>query len=237
MMIRYAMKKMYRHLANLVFIDSTMTLLVRFGKPSQAVKGYDMKLVNISTNDALVSAAIIGTSFAVLSVLLVYLTQHGINVWVIVAALFISFGTGRQIIAISLDTVTTSMDDFISSWASIIHLVAKNGRTPEWQSIENQVETIFTYNELERKLPAEFKAAEPDSPQIYKYIDEHKWELGYQPGVTPENHISLAFAQHAINQLMERLEKYDRLQDAQKKGGGANTVILIAIGTLIWLMA
>jgi hypothetical protein len=196
-----------------------------------------MKLVNISTDDALVSGATIGILFGVLSVLLVYLTQHLVDVWVIVAAVFISFGTGRQIIAISLDTVTTNMDDFLSSWTSIIHMLAKNGPTPEWKSIENQAQTIFTYNELEQKLPVELRAVEPGSPQIYKYIDEHKWELGYQPRVTPENYNSLAFAQHAIKQLKDRLATYDKLQDAQKQSGGSNTVILIAIGTLIWLMS
>lgn len=236
-MITYVMRKMYRHLADLVFLNSVVILLIQLRKPSHAVKEYDMKLVNATMKDALIGAATIGISFGYLAVVLVYLIQHGQNIMVVIAAFFISLGTGRQIVAIALDTVTTSMDDFLSSWASILHLLAKNRATPEWRSIESQAEKIFTYKELEHKLPAKLDGVQPDSPQVYKYLDEHKWELGYQPTITGEDRSCIAFAQHAIKLMMDKLQTYNQLMDVQQKSGGANTVILVAIGTVIWLLS
>lgn len=236
-MITYVMRKMYRHLADLVFLNSVIILLIQLRKPSHAVKEYDMKLVNTPVKDALIGAATIGISFGYLSVVLVYLIQHGQNIMVVIAAFFISLGIARQIVAIALDTVTSSMDGFLSSWASILHLLTKNGKTPEWRSVEYQVERIFTYKELERKLPDELEGVEPDSHQVDKYLDEHKWELGYQPTITDEDYSRFTFAQYTIRQMMDKLGIYNQLLDVQQKSGGANTVVLIAIGTVIWLLS
>lgn len=235
-MILYIMKKMFRHLAELVFINAVIILLIHVRKPSHVVE-HDIELINQPMQDVFVSATTIGILFMALSVVLVALVQWNQNMMVVVAAFFISLGTGRQIVAIALDTVTSSMSDFMSSWASILHLLAKIGKTPEWRSIENQVETIFTYKELEHKLPAKLDEVEPNSAQVYKYLNEHKWELGYQPTVTDEGHSCLAFAQYTMKQIMNKLEMYNQLLDVQQKSGGANTVVLIAIGTLIWLLS
>lgn len=236
-MIAYVLRKMYRHLADLVFLNVIIIILSQHRKPSHQKREYDIKLVNAPFQDTLFGAATIGVSFGILSVLLVYFAQHSQNMMVVIAAIFISLGTARQIAAIAVDTVTSSMDGFLSSWASVIHLLAKNSPTSEWRSIENQVETIFTYKELERKLPAKLDGVEHDPSKVYKYLDEYKWELGYQPSITDENHSCLAFAQYAIKQMMDKLRIYNRLVDVQQKSGGASTVILVAIGTLIWLIS
>lgn len=235
-MTLYLMRKMFRHLADLIFLNAVIILLIHVIKRSHVAE-YDIVLVNKPMQDVLVSAATIGISFGALSVILVYLVQWNQNIMIVVAAFFISLGTGRQIVAIALDTVTSSMDGFLSSWASILHLLTKNGKTPEWRSVENQVERIFTYKEVERKLPAKLEGVEPDSHQVDKYLDEHKWELGYQPTITDEDHSRLAFAQYTIRHMMDKLRIYNQLLDVQQKSGGANTVVLIAIGTLIWLLS
>ncbi len=123
---------------------------------------------------------------------------------------------GRQIVAIALDTVTTSMDGFLSSWASIFHLLAKNRPTPEWSLIENQIERIFTYKELDFDLPPKLEGVKHDSPQVYEYLEEHALDLEYQPTITDEDHSLLAFAQHATKYIGEKLLIYDQLLNVQE---------------------
>ena len=48
---------------------------------------------------------------------------------------------------------------------------------------------------------------------------------------------ALAFAKHATKQMREKLQIYDELEDLQERSGGVNAVILIALGTLIWLIS
>ena len=90
---------------------------------------------------------------------------------------------------------------------------------------------------LQYELPAKLDRMEPDSPQLYKYLDEHKWELEYPHSITGEDPSYLAFAQHATKQMRDKLRIYDELLGVQQKSGGANTVVLIAIGTLFWLLS
>jgi hypothetical protein len=130
------------------------------------------------------------------------------------------------------------MNSFLSSWASILHLLAKDKMaTPEWSSIEIQVELILFGKGLQYELPAKLDRVKPDSPQVSKYLDEHKWELEYPHSITGEDPSCLAFAQHATKQMGHKLRIYDQLLGVQQRSGGANTVILIAIGTLIWLLS
>jgi hypothetical protein len=68
-------------------------------------------------------------------------------------------------------------------------------------------------------------------------LDEHKWELEYQQVITYDDSSSLAFAQYAIKQMREQLERYYELEELQERSGGVNAVILIALGTLIWLIS
>ena len=86
-------------------------------------------------------------------------------------------------------------------------------------------------------MPGKLDRAKSDSPQVSKYLDEHKWELEYKHPITSEDPSYLAFAQHATKQMRDKLRKYDELRGVQQKSGGANTVVLIAIGTLFWLLS
>ena len=47
----------------------------------------------------------------------------------------------------------------------------------------------------------------------------------------------LAFAQYATKQMIKKLRIYYELEDLQERNGGVNAVILIALGTLIWLIS
>jgi hypothetical protein len=160
---------------------------------------------------------------------------------IIIAAVFISLGTGRQIFASALDVVTTNLNTFISSWASTLLLLAKNRpmvSTTDWSSIQTQVEMMIVSRRLEYNLPVKFDGVTPESQQILlEYLNENKWELECQQAITDDDSSCHAFFQYAIKKMMEKLQIYDELEDLQERSGGVNAVILIAIGTLIWLIS
>ena len=160
---------------------------------------------------------------------------------VIIAAVFISFGTGRQIFASALDVITTNLDAFLSSWSSTILLLAKNRlmmTTTDWRSIERRIELILMSRGLEYNLPVKLEGVKLESQQILlEYLDEHKWELECRQAITDDDSSCLAFVEYATKQMKEKLQIYDELEDLQERSGGVNAVILIALGTLIWLIS
>ena len=231
----YIMKKMYKHLAVTIFVD---TIIVSFfsSRKSTDVK-YDMKLINQSSRDIRTSAATIGFSFAVIAFALVFVVMWNQDIKVIIAAFFISIGMGRQLVATSLDTVTTSMNAFLSYWASILHLIAKDKLTPDWHAIETKLERAYFRKEVNYHLPDKLNGLNKGSPQVYEYLNEHSGELQYQHTVTDDDRSILMFAQYATKYLGNKLTEYDELAEIQQRGGGISPVVLIAIGTLIWLVS
>ena len=87
-------------------------------------------------------------------------------------------------------------------------------------------------------MPVKLDGVKPESQQILlDYLDEHKLELEYQQAITDDDATCLAFTQYAIKQMREKLLLYNELQELQERSGGVNAVILIALGTLIWLIS
>ena len=235
--VAFIMKEMVKHLANLLFANPGLISLVRKRTKSRAE--YNIKLIGQPTNYFKNSAAIIAILFGVISILIVIVFDQ--NVMIIIAAVFIIFGMARQILASALDVVTTNLNAFLSSWASTLLLLAKNRlmvTTIEWRSIESRVELILISRRLEYNLPVKLDGVKPESQQILlEYLDEHKWELEYQQAITYDDSSCLAFAQYAIKQMREKLQIYDELEELQERSGGVNAVILVALGTLIWLIS
>jgi hypothetical protein len=227
---------MLSHLAVLLLVNTVYISLRHIGKPALYID-YDIKMVKQQMQDVLISATTIGVSFGAFSFLLVFMIQWNQNILVVFAAFFISVGMTRQIISTALDAVTTNMNAFLSSWASTLHLLARDRQTSEWRLIQDRVEAILLGKTLEYNLPAKLYEVKPNSPQVYKYLDERKWELEYQHAITSEDHSCLAFAQHAIKQVRHKLQIYDQLIDVQGRTGAVNNVVLISIGTLIWLLS
>ncbi|MFZ0893661.1 MAG: hypothetical protein WAZ77_04080 [Candidatus Nitrosopolaris sp.] len=231
------MKEMVKHLANLLFVNALFIFLVR--KRTKSGAEYNIKLIGQPTNYFKFGAAVIGISFAVIAILIVMVFTQ--NVMILIAAVFISLGTGRQIFASALDVVTTNLNAFVSSWASTLLLLAKNRlmeTTTDWHSIESRVELILISRRLEYNLPVKLDGVTPKSQQILlEYLDEHKWELGCQQAITDDDFSCLAFFQYATKQMREKLQIYDELEELQERSGGVNAVILIALGTLIWLIS
>lgn len=230
----FIVKVMVKHLVNLLFVDALFIFVVRKRTKSRAE--YNMKLIGQPTTYK-ISAAIIGISSSLISILIVIVFNQ--DIWVVIAAVFISFGTARQIFASALDGVTTNLDAFLSSWASTLLLLVRNKlmvTTTDWRSIERRFELILMSRGFEYNLPVKLDGVKPESQQILlEYLDEHKWELGYQQVITDDDSSCLAFVQYAAKQMREKLQIYDELEELQERSGGVNAVILIAWGTLIWL--
>jgi hypothetical protein len=235
--VTYVIKEMTKHLANLLFVSGQFIFLVR--KSTKLGAGYDIKLIRQPTNYFKFGAALIGISFAVIAILIVMLFTQ--NVMILIAAVFISLGTGRQIFASALDVVTTNLNAFVSSWASILLLLAKNrpmASTTDWSSKATRVEMIIVSRRLGYNLPVKLDEVTPESQQILlEYLNEHKSELECQQVITDDDSSCHAFFQYATKKIREKLEIYDDLEDLQERSGGVNAVILIALGTLVWLIS
>jgi hypothetical protein len=234
----FTVKEMVKHLVNLLFVNALFIFVVR--KRTKSGAEYNIKLIRQPTNYFKFSAAVIGISSAVIAILIVMVFDQ--NVMIVIAAVFISLGTGRQVFASALDVVTTNLDAFLSSWASTLLLLAKNRlmvTTTDWRSMESRLELILMSRGLEYNLPVKLDGVKPESKQILsEYLDAHKWELEYQQAIIYDDDTScLAFVQHAAKQMRERLQIYDELEGLQERSGGVNAVILIALGTLIWLVS
>ena len=230
------MKEMIKHLFNLLFVNGVFVFLVH--KRSNSKAEYNIKLIGQPTNYFQFCAALIGISSAVIAILIVMAFDQ--NVMVIIAAVFISLGTGRQIFASALDVITTDMNAYLSSWASTILLVAKNNlnmTTADGDSIESHVKLIL-YSTRMYNLPIELDQVRPESQQVLiEYLNKHKWELKYPHPINSDDSSRLAFAQYATKYMIEKLLIYNNLEDLQERSGGVNAVILIALGTLIWLIS
>jgi hypothetical protein len=235
--VTFVIKEMVKHLANLLFVNAIFIFLVR--KRTKSGAEYNIKLIGQPTNYIKYSAAVIGISFAVIAILIVMIFTQ--NLMIQFAAVFISLGTGRQIFASALDVVTTNLNAFVSSWASTLLLLAKNRpmvTTTDWRSIESRIELILISRRLEYNLPVKLDGVTPESQQILlEYLDEHKWELECQQAITDDDSSCIAFFHFATKQMREKLQIYDELEDLQERSGGVNAVILIALGTLIWLIS
>jgi hypothetical protein len=235
--VTFVIKEMVKHIANLLFVNALFIFLVR--KRTKSGAKYNIKLIGQPTNYFKFGAAIIGISFSVIAILIVMVFTQ--NIMILIAAVFISLGTGRQIFASALDVVTTNLNTFVSSWASTLLLLAKNRlmvTTTDWRSIESRLEQIIISRRLEYNLPVKLDGVTPESQQILlEYLDEHKWELECQQAITDDDSSCLAFFQYATKQMKEKLQIYDELEDLQERSGGVNAVILIALGTLIWLIS
>jgi len=232
------MKEMVKHLINLVFVHTLIIFLVR--KRTKSGAEYNIKLIGQPTNYFKISAAAIGISFWVISILIVFVFTQ--NLMILIAAVFISLGTGRQIFASALDVVTTNLNAFLTSWTSILLLLAKNRlmvtTTTDWRSLESRVELILISRRLEYNLPAKLDGVKSESQQILlEYLDAHKWELEYQQSITNEDSSCLAFFHYATKKLREKMQIYDDLEELQERSGGVNAVILMALGVLIWLIS
>ncbi len=235
----FIMKEMVKHLVNLLFVNAIVVFLLRRRTKSGAE--YNIKLIGQPTHYFEFSAAVIGIASWVIAVLIVISFDQ--NIMIVIAAVFISLGTGRQIFASALDVVTTNLNSFLSSWASTILLLARSRlmvtttTTSDWNIIESKVDLIVV-STRKYNLPVKLDGVKPESQQILlDYLDEHKWELEYRQAITYDDSSCLAFAQYATKQMIAKLLIYNELEELQESSGGVGAIVFIALGTLIWLIS
>ena len=115
------------------------SILIRCSQKNKIRSRNNIKLIGLPIYYYKFCAAVIGMLFDVIAILIVFTIEIDIDIMVVIAALFICIGTGRQIFASALDVVTTNLNAFLSSWASTLLLLAKNRlmvTTTDWRSIE-----------------------------------------------------------------------------------------------------
>ena len=98
--VTFVMKEMVKHLANLLFVNALIH--IPCSQKNKIRAKYDIKLIGQPTNYFKSSVAVIGISFAVIAILIVIVFNQ--NVMVVIAAVFISFGTGRHIFASAVES-------------------------------------------------------------------------------------------------------------------------------------
>jgi hypothetical protein len=236
-MTPFILREMLQHLA--FRLASTATLVGLLNKKESEIK-YDMKLIGQKERTLMLNAVLLGVAFGAIAIWLVfYVKGDDGNVMIMVAGILLSLGLMQQIISIALDAVTTSLSRFLSTWNSVINLLAKQKMTPEWRLVQDETEELFIFPQLLYSLPSGISKTDPQaSDKTVSYIAEHRWELAYpQANFSSDEKSLLSFAKYAIDFLRERLEVYDRISTIQYRTGTVNPVVFVALGTLIWLLS
>lgn len=233
-MIPYIVKEMLRHIVIRLVLGATFVAL----KQRRPRTEYNTLLIKQQEREILISAALIGVSFGVTTTFLVFLIKSGENFLILIAGILLSIGLSQQIMSLGIDTIATHLNAFISSWNSVINLLAKQKVNPEWRFIENETNQMFIYPHILYVLPPELDKLKPSADDVTKYVDEHRWEVEHPLAKLYHDEPSLlSFAEHAVEYLRGRLHVYDRLTTVQQRAGSINPVVFIALGTLIWLLS
>ncbi|MEM2760066.1 MAG: hypothetical protein QXU32_07315 [Nitrososphaerales archaeon] len=232
-MITYIVKEMLKHVVVRLVLSATFAVLRHRRSPAE----YNIRLIKQGEREFLISAAIIGISFGILTIWLVMMLKGQENILTVVAGILLSIGLSQQIMSIGLDAITLSLNGFISIWNSILFLFARQKPTPEWRFIENESSQIFIYPHIVYVLPEELSESKVGTTKLIQYITEHSSELEYPKKICDEEPSLLSFAQYAIEFIRDRLTVYDRLSNIQQRTGAVNPVVFIALGTLIWLLS
>ena len=233
-MTPYILKEMFLHL--IIRLTSTVTLIDLLKKKDEPK--YNMTLIMQKERTLVINAMVLGIAFGALSIWLVLIFKGTENIMIVAAGTLISLGLMQQLISVGIDTVTTNLGRFLTSWNSVLYVLAKQktGRE-QWQSLEREINEIFIMPQLVYSLPERIQR-EPTINQISAFIDERRWELAYPETVFHHDEKTLlSFALYAIAFLRERLDVYDRLLTMQQRTGTINPIVFIAVGTLVWLLS
>ncbi len=199
-------------------------------------RGYDIRLVKVKEEDVIISALLIGIIFALI-IISSTIYFKGSNPMIIIAGILLSIGLSQQLISISIDVVVINLNNFISEWNSILSITSRIRRGDEWRHFENECNKIFIYPHIIYSLPSSIHAHKIGINTIIKYIEEHKDEVDYIHSIYEFEPSLLAFAQHLLDNLHEKLLLYDNLTNIQQRTGNINPILFIAIGTLVWLLS
>ncbi len=226
----YIMAAMVRH----IIIRIVLSTALFTSKDSS--NEYDIKLVKVREKEVIVSAVLIGIIFSSITILsVVYL--KGSNTMIIIAGILLSIGLSQQLISIGIDAIAINLNNFISSWNSILYMLSRIRKGDEWRYVENESNRIFIYPHIIYSLPKVINEPKVSSSKLIKYLEEHKDEVNYAHSIYDFEPSLLSFSQYLIEHLHNKLLLYDTLTNIQQRTGNVNPVLFIAIGTLIWLLS
>ncbi|MFQ5969122.1 MAG: hypothetical protein ACE5J2_01320 [Nitrososphaerales archaeon] len=232
-MIVYIVREMLRHLVLRLALSATFVVL-RQKKP---VTEYNVKLIKVKERDILVSAALLGISFAILTIWLVVVIKGGSSALIVAAGVLLSIGLSQQIMSIGIDAMTMSLNAFLSAWNSVLYVLSKQRTSLEWRFIESEVNQVFIYPQIVYVLPRELGEPKIASARVIRYITDHKSEVEYPHKIQNEEPSLLSFAEYSTEYIKDRLQVYNRLSNIQQRTGAINPVVFVALGTLIWLLS
>lgn len=77
---------------------------------------------------------VLGIAFGALAIWLVLVIKGAENMMIVAAGILISLGLMQQRVSVGIDTVTTNLGRFLSSWNSVLQILAKQkvGRSTKW---------------------------------------------------------------------------------------------------------
>lgn len=236
-MTPFVIREMLQHLAFRLASTAALVGLLHIESGTK----YDMNLIRQKERTLVLNVMLLGIAFGAIAIWLVFaIKADDGSLMILAAGVLLSLGLMQQIISLALDAVTTSLSRFLSTWNSIINLLAKQKTAAEWRAVQTETEEIFIFPQLSYSLPAGISKATDASAaeKTINYIAEHRWELAYpQANFSGDEKSLLSFAKYAIDFLRERLDVYDRLSTIQYRTGSVNPVVFVALGTLIWLLS
>jgi hypothetical protein len=198
---------------------------------------YNIALISQKERTIAVNAMVLGVAFGALAIWLVFVIKGDDSVMIVIAGILLSFGLVQQIVSVGLDTATSNMGRFMSSWNSVINRLTKNWDTLEWRKLRDETEEIFVFPQITYSLPSKIKR-DPSVDSITAFIDERRWELAHPQTIFEHDEKSLlGFSKYAIDFLREKLDAYNRLMTIQQRTGTVNPVVFVAVGTLLWLLS
>lgn len=214
-MTPYILKEMLLHLV--IRLTSTVSLIDLVRK--QPESAYNMTLIVQKERTLVINAIVLGVAFGALAIWLVFVIKGAENIMIVAAGVLISLGLMQQLVSVGIDTVTTNLGRFLSSWNSVLYILTKQrSGNSEWTLLQDKINEIFIMPQLIYSLPERIRK-EPTIKEISAFIDEHRWELAYPKTIFHHDEKTLlSFAEYAIAFLRERLDAYDRLLCSREPG-------------------
>jgi hypothetical protein len=222
----YIIVAMFKHIARTVF----PTIIFKDIKSI-----YDIRLVKINEREVILSAILIGTIFFIIAAALI-LYIRGDHILITFAGLLLAIAFAQQLISVCIDTITTNLNNFISTWNSTLYTLSRIRKGDEWRYVENESNRIFIYPHIIYTLPNTINEPKVYSNTLIKYLIDHKDEVDYHHTIYDFEPSLLAFSQYLIEHLHNKLLLYDRLTNIQQITGTVNPILFLAIGEIIWLL-
>lgn len=239
-MKRFIFISMVKGLNQLLF--ETFSYVVGRGATRKR-RPYDLRLVEAKLGDVLGSATVVG----LITTLGIFTLIVGIKFfenptltyqrWFFIAAsLFIALGVSQQLVSLAIDVVTASYRQFISKWATVVHILARFGKGGRWDEVTREVNELFTHPSILYSPSEEILATQSSREDLIQHIQEGRGEVHYEStsAYWPDQ---IFFAEHTINFLRETLMRHDQLYDIEQRIGLTNSIIFIAAGTVFWLLS